>query len=134
MNTMYLNWVSYERIGDFVIKIRIPDNTYSVHSYDWAHCAATRTLGVCYFGLNVREPRTKVMWVMVVCVEFQHVGIAFINIITSDCPCWNFRTLFYCCLGTPRLCLYNTMYRFFTNKKKQQRFELLFRFEVFIQR
>lgn len=89
---------------------------------------------MCYIGITVLKPRTKVMCVMVVSLEFQHVGIAFVNKITSDCPCWNFRTLSNCCLGTPRLGLYlNTMYLFFT-KKKKQRFELLFRFEVFIQR
>lgn len=31
----------WKKIGDFVIKICIPNNTYSVHSFGWATCAAT---------------------------------------------------------------------------------------------
>lgn len=49
-----------------------------------------------------------------VVVRFLHISIDFLNSITSDFPCWKFRTLSSCCIGTPRLSLHwNTTYRFY---------------------
>lgn len=79
------------------------------------------------------EPRTKVMCVMVVCVDIQHVSIAFIDKITSDCPCWNFRTLLIV-VSELQDSVYIRITCIFFHQQKKQRFELLFRFEVFIQR
>lgn len=61
---------------------------------------------------------------------FLHFGFDSVNITTLDCPCWNFRTLSICYLGTPRLDIHcHTMYRF-----QNTTWNFFFLFGVFIQR